>query len=130
MKRRIIQSISVLATWILCCVLFASPAQATLLNESAYSQYVYSQANKGGQVTLNLGQESLSTGSTSSSQPSINKEMWLYVSDGVGVGSCWLEAGSKKGAVLKDLSQDEDTGQSIYWAGHFLDTIGRAELNN
>lgn len=36
------------------------------------------------------------------------------------MGSCWLEAGSKKGAVLKDLSQDEDTGQSIYWAGHFL----------
>jgi hypothetical protein len=93
-------------------------------NERAYAQQAFQTGSydiKGGHMRLVNGQDDLYSNSSSTNiLGSINKEMWVVL-DPTGFSSCWIEAGQKKGGVLKNLSQDDEVdGGGINWSGHFI----------
>lgn len=102
---------------------FSAIANADEVYPHAYLIQRFSGFNNGGYIRLVNGQENLHCDpcSSSSSRPSINKEMWV-IFEGQPQVFEWIEAGQKRGLQLASLSEnaEDDNPNQIHWEGHFV----------
>lgn len=101
------------------------PAVSAPLNPHAYGVQRFSGINLGGNIRMVAGQSHLeNTCNTSTQNASINKVMWVAFDLNPSTAE-WIEAGSKRGLQLQDLtvSSSDPNPAEICWRGHY---IGRA----
>lgn len=108
----------------------ATVASAAPLYNNVYILRRINLLNKGASMTLVNGQEDLFLPSGETSNYGINKEMWVVIDDGnPSRTTCWMEAGQKKGLIMKDLSRfvsldtenvPDNLGTLLNWSGHFV----------
>ena len=125
---RSVQSLTLGLVSLFCAIALSStlpfnpPASATEINPHAYLIERLTKVNNGGYVRLVNGQQDLNCNcSSSSSRPSINKEMWVIFEGQPNVFE-WLEAGQKRGLQLASFNEDASNpnASQVHWEGHFL----------